>query len=72
VKGLSARDRRYAYDPAIHMSHYVQNLAYAKSGGRFFLQKFGIDVSGNFLNVYSNMNRTPVQEKYFNNVVVKS
>jgi hypothetical protein len=38
----------------------------------FSFKKFGIDVSGNFLNVYSNYELTPqFRKKYFNNVVVK-
>ena len=38
----------------------------------FSFKKFGIDVSGNFLNVYSNYELEPrFRKKYFNNVVVK-
>jgi Family of unknown function (DUF5686)/CarboxypepD_reg-like domain len=38
----------------------------------FSFKKFGIDVSGNFLNVYSNYDLEPrFRKKYFNNVVVK-
>lgn len=38
----------------------------------FSFNKFGIDVSGNFLNVYSNYELEPrFRKKYFNNVVVK-
>ena len=38
----------------------------------FAFKKFGIDVSGNFLNVYSNYELEPrFRKKYFNNVVVK-
>ena len=38
----------------------------------FSFKKFGIDVSGNFLNVYSNYELAPrFKKKYFNNVVVK-
>jgi hypothetical protein len=38
----------------------------------FSFKKFGIDVSGNFLNVYSNYDLDPrFRKKYFNNVVVK-
>jgi Family of unknown function (DUF5686)/CarboxypepD_reg-like domain len=38
----------------------------------FTFKKFGIDVSGNFLNVYSNYELEPrFRKKYFNNVVVK-
>jgi hypothetical protein len=38
----------------------------------FSFKKFGIDVNGNFLNVYSNYELEPrFRKKYFNNVVVK-
>jgi hypothetical protein len=38
----------------------------------FSFNKFGIDVNGNFLNVYSNYELEPqFRKKYFNNVVVK-
>ncbi len=38
----------------------------------FSFKKFGIDVSGNFLNVYSNYELDPrFRKKYFNNVVVR-
>jgi hypothetical protein len=38
----------------------------------FSFNKFGIDVSGNFLNVYSNYDPNPrFRKKYFNNVIVK-
>jgi hypothetical protein len=38
----------------------------------FSFKKFGIDVTGNFLNVYSNYELEPrFRKKYFNNVVVK-
>jgi Family of unknown function (DUF5686)/CarboxypepD_reg-like domain len=38
----------------------------------FSFKKFGIDVSGNFLNVYSNYDLNPrFRKKYFNNVVVR-
>jgi hypothetical protein len=38
----------------------------------FSFKKFGIDVNGNFLNVYSNYELDPrFRKKYFNNVVVK-
>jgi hypothetical protein len=38
----------------------------------FSFKKFGIDVKGNFLNVYSNYELEPrFRKKYFNNVVVK-
>jgi Family of unknown function (DUF5686)/CarboxypepD_reg-like domain len=38
----------------------------------FSFKKFGIDVTGNFLNVYSNYDLEPkFRKKYFNNVVVK-
>ena len=38
----------------------------------FSFRKFGIDVNGNFLNVYSNYDLEPrFRKKYFNNVVVK-
>ena len=38
----------------------------------FSFKKFGIDVNGNFLNVYSNYELDPLfRKKYFNNVVVK-
>ncbi len=38
----------------------------------FSFKKFGIDVYGNFLNVYSNYDPEPrFRKKYFNNVVVK-
>ena len=38
----------------------------------FSFNKFGIDVSGNFLNVYSDYDPNPrFRKKYFNNVIVK-
>jgi hypothetical protein len=38
----------------------------------FSFKKFGIDVTGNFLNVYNNYDLEPsFRKKYFNNVVVK-
>jgi Family of unknown function (DUF5686)/CarboxypepD_reg-like domain len=38
----------------------------------FSFKKFGIDVTGNFLNVYSNYELTPrFRKKYFNNIIVK-
>jgi len=38
----------------------------------FSFKKFGIDVSGNFLNVYSNYELAPrFRKKYFNNIIVK-
>jgi len=38
----------------------------------FTFKKFGIDVTGNFLNVYSNYDLEPsFRKKYFNNVIVK-
>jgi len=38
----------------------------------FSFKKFGIDVNGNFLNVYSNYELEPrFRKKYFNNIIVK-
>jgi hypothetical protein len=38
----------------------------------FVLKKFGLDITGNFLDVYSNYNLVPsFKKKYFNNVIVK-